>query len=404
MSFEQLMGDFKPNFQFSSVLNSAERLQGSFSLKNLNPNKAAIPLIDKNGRMETSGYSIGRNKILSNQEASKFINNNKDLIYVIDQDKELQKELSKVKVSNREDLIKMVAKRAHGLLNSQAKSQISEKDLVNQSSISSMIVLNTAGIKDIINEKKEFASFFADGGESITKTVYKKLADLASALFPKSHPLNDTEFFTNNPRAAIYMLGHKDVTQQFFLEPNGDLSGIEFKKEVNSGPYEAIFNEEVNKLADQMADLGSFNESYFDDQDNLATLVAATFYVKDSPNAAQLLRTMPEAAMNNLGAGDFFNFDSFLEDLVASQVTDNKGSQSPLSESILKNHFGIARLMDASSEFKKKLNDQKSYEQLSIIHGFSSSNYDLSYEIDKKIRSSFVSSFQDFKPAYSIVT
>ncbi len=349
-------------------------------------------------------YSIDQNQVLTIQDTHRFIQSNQDLLYVIDQSKEAKNTLSKKTVSSREDLAGVIAETAKSLLTGEAANTIDIKTLKKDARLSSLIVLNTAGIRDILNTDSEAVELFSKEAPSPEKIVFQKLGEETAALFNKANPLHDANFFADNPKVGIYLLKHSEVVKD--LNDATDISFTKaktFKSRIHSTDRETLYDDTASQVAADATNSGTYSQSYFANHVSLAEYVAAAEFTNASSPPADYLKKHPELAQDNISLNDRLNTTDLYNTLHALEARDRLSAHSPIPTSVLKLEQGLSSLILKNSSFAEKLNKKEFEKTLQVVTGGYTAQVHLSSKTNELIRNQYRSPYQNPKPGVSIV-
>lgn len=339
---------------------------------------------------QTAGLGVDSLSALPGQDLEKFKAANNDLLYVIGKSDQARENLAKTTVTGRDDLVRVIAQTAHALLKGDAAKEFSEADLKAKPAIASLIVLNTGGIQDRLNQDSDFASKLARSTPAPEDHVFSLLADKAVALFDSSSPLNDKGFFQDHPKAAIYLLSHLDEVYQYTVPANADTNARTFKSQVDSPTSKSILDNYVSTAAANASGSGAYPKSFFADNVSVAEFVAAGDYITDQPRAGQFLKDHPQYNLRNKGLSDNFNASMIIRDVTASQAKTNLGEQSPLTFKFLSNNGGLAQLINEDKDLRTALQTSQSRQDLKVILGDSSEEKTSGVnELDKSFQSRY---------------
>ncbi|MBX7147908.1 hypothetical protein K1X76_02385 [bacterium] len=398
--------EFKPGFSPKAVLanqkikrstdNSSLKLKGTDFLKSSLGRATGLP---------PQNLALDKSRVYSEQDKNKFVSENKDLLYVISQSDEATKLLGKKDISSRKDLSDIVAETAFNTLNSDAKKSITIEKLKSSSVLSSLISLNTGGIRDIVNEDENNAAILVSSATETANDLLDSVAQKTAALFEEDSPLNDAAFLKDHHEVAIYLYNNPDVVNTYNTHTNRTDLAEAFKNTVDHVASQEAFNSYIAQRADELVGSGSYDQSFFEDNQDLANLVVASSADTNIRSVARFLTDHPEYNLSNPSTADAFNSDQFLADVLADQTKNALGSASPITEDFLRSNPGFSRLALQKSDFFKGISSAASQKDLKIVFGNTGSQ-DVKDEVKKlgqSIASQFRSSYQDPRRAYSVL-
>lgn len=355
--------------------------------------------------LEQSGFGIDRNKIFSTQTANKFINKNRDLLYVIDQSDAAKDILStKKSIKTRDQLSDVIAEAAHSLLKGEAANKITQNNLSKKPEIAAFILLNTAGLRDLVNdEDNSIADVFTNEAELPESSIVSKLAEKAAAQFDEDSPLNDKEFFKNNPKVAAFLLVEKDFANVYKRGNSRNDKAQSFKNQVNEVAFQNTFNNFIAKFAADSTTSGFFTQNFFSEDNSritLAEFVAAGEFGKEIPSFTEYLESNPHLLQDNKALNDRFNFREVVTDIVSNQALNLLSATTPITKKFLSENPSFSSYIINNEGIRKKLSEKGAEEQLSVILKQSQRVFEVSSETLGKIRGAFESRFRD--PNFSV--
>jgi hypothetical protein len=348
---------------------------GDFNLRlSLGPTvTGVIPRKDRPPRSETttalqslqrSNYGTEQKTSLSLPERSKFINDNKDLIYVIERSEEAQNLLVKRSVQNRDDLKKIIGESAHSLLQGESKTLLNQDLLKEQTELASFILLNQGGLRDKINNNKKIASLFTRS-EGVQAETEAEVAHMAANLFDEGQLLHDIQFFKTNINAAVYLLTDPSSVKR--LQDEGEAQT--FKSQIADSSWQDTFDRRVLDRAVESTRSGTFDRDFFTENQSLTTFVAASSFTTKVPSASDILKENLQWAQGNPATRDQFNMGDFLKVLSNRRMQHETNSVFGSSDQSASTHLGITRLASQDIDFKKSFNTQETKSLIEALAG-----------------------------------
>ncbi len=335
-------------------------------------NTSFLSRADKGGTFEKTGFGIEPDRALIAREFNDFQQSNRDLLYVISKSETAQDLLEKKTIRSRDDLKQVLAEAAASQLEGDAKTYLTEKKLAEDSTLSAMLLLNTGNLRDIVNKDADVAKQLTWSSVDVMEDAFSKLASKAAAVFDAGHALNDEEFFKANPKAAIYVLQDSAAQSYYQDQDNGSERAAAFKEQIQESSNQDLLN---NFLADYVSSsVGSatFSDSYFTENNSrirLAEFIAAKDFTDETPTAAQYLKQNPQLGFGNIGIGDHFNYDQFVQDVTAKQAEQKNVPDSPLKFEFLRKNIGLSRLALQDQAFAEALNKPEAKKDLGLLLG-----------------------------------
>ncbi|MBI4239261.1 MAG: hypothetical protein HY696_12710 [Deltaproteobacteria bacterium] len=345
-----------------------------------------------------SGHAVDSTNILSRQEADRFISQNRDLLYVIDNDAsgKAKERLEKTAIATRENLINVVAETAHALLTPTAANVVTVKKLEQRPQLAAMLVLNTAGIRNLVNHDDAVRALFADDAPLPDQAMYERVGEMAADLFESGSTLDDAEFFKAHPKAAVYLLGNSDVVRDMSVPAYATSRQLTFYNAVDSDPYQDLFDNNVSQVAADATQSGVFNQSFFATEDYVpfAEFVAAGQFIKDVPTPGETLHNHPEYRLQNVGRNDRFNYSDVVKGIVAMQARDLLAADLPVKADFFRSELEVAQIALARADFRANLQSESARADLSALSG-SGVRPTVSAATLSALRQQFRSSYRD---------
>lgn len=345
-----------------------------------------------------SGFAVDASNLLSRQEADRFIAQNRDLLYVIDQDRsgKAKNILEKKEIATRENLINVVAETAHALLTPTAGNIVTVKKLEQRPQLAAMLVLNTGRLRELVNQDESVRQLFAEDAPSPDQAMYERVAQMAANLFAPGDTLNDASFFESHPKAAVYLLGNSDVVRDLSVPAYATSRQLNFYNSVDSDPYQDLFDNNVSQVAADAAQSGVFSQSFFATEDYVpfAEFVAAGQFIKDVPTPGETLHNHPEYRLQNIARGDRFNFPDVVKDIVAMQARDLLAADLPVKADFFRTELEVAQLTLKRSDFRAELQSASARQDLVALSG-SGTRPTISASTQNTFRQQFRSSYRD---------
>ena len=316
-----------------------------------------------------TGFSIPANKVFQANEFNKFQSDNKDLYQVISKSDKAQEIYSKKDIRNRDDLVKVIAEAAHEQLQGESKDVLTADKLAQDPQMASLVALNTGGIRDLINQDKSNAEMLLDGGADLKKDTVKQLAEKAANLFEKGHALNNKEFFENNPKAAVYVLQDKNIQRDFTETEAGKDRAEQFRDKIKSDVNQDLITNATNNFIQDNLQSGTYTTSFLDSNPDFTDYLAASLALSESPTAGKILKDNPQYNLQNRAAGDRFNYDEVVRDIVSQQASDKLNPGSEIKEDDFKKHTGLARLVLKNVSLQDAFKQEDAQNDFSVIFG-----------------------------------
>lgn len=400
--------DFKVNPLFGSPLDQPPKVSGNDNRK---LGLSGVGLLG--GAVRRAGYSVAQSgfaihddRALGTRLTHKFINENKDLLYVIDQSPAARQRLTTSVFSTREDLVNIITETAHAQLTGKASEKITQQTLKEMPTVASMILLNTAGLRDLLNKDAGAVDLFTSSAPSPELVSFEKVATLAAEKFPVGSPLHNADFFKTRPKLAVYVLKHPDFLRGFLLPDAAAANAKNFKDKVDSDAFKHMLNNFVSEFADDAINNGAFTQAFFQTDDAhaaFAEFVAAGEFISDIPSPAEYLRKNPQFMLGNLATSDQFSLDSIMGDIVAAQARVMLPERSPADTTFLRSHLGVASLVVRNQDFRKALARQDAADDISALVHPGSTAIQLSRETISAVFSQFDPKIAEPKKNISII-
>ncbi|GEM_PF-4108269 len=355
--------------------------------------------------LQRSGYSIDRMRMYATQEANKFISANRDLLYVADHSDEVRQALQKKTVATRDDLKQVLADVAAGQLTGAAATKLTANVLKDDPTLSAQIILNTGGLRDILNRDGSQAELFTANSASPEKALYAEVGKKAAALFSSSNPLNDADFMTQHPKVATYLLSRPDVVQKLNGLSTSVASAKAFKERVDNSAYQSMFDSFVTSFATTAVNSGSFPSSFFSATEHIkfAEYVTAGEFQSNVPKPSEYLKKHPEIRGNNLAAADNFDFTNVVKEITAGQATGLLPADSPMTQDFLQSHSGVASLVIQNSSYRTNISSTRASIDLSAVLQSSEYQPSISSTTQDLVRRQFQSIYAEPQRNVSIV-
>lgn len=351
-----------------------------------------------------SGLSLSRASAISAQQSEKFVRDNKDLLYVIDNSEEAKDLLEKKDVSTRWDLIGVIAETANSLLSGEAATKLSTSYLSMKPVLASMIVLNTGNIRDHLEKTPSLGSLLSDeGAVEPEKDVFERVAKKASALFAEDNALHDDTFWKEHPNAMVYILRSANDVAQFNHPYSGKTDAQLFKYRAEREDYQYMFDNITSKYANEVSDNGTYSEAFFNTYKTVGQFVAAGEFLTDIPKPGRFFKDHPEYYLRNKGTADQFRFGEITGGVMAAQAQEMFGVGSPVTSEFLKSNVGFARFMIRDAQFRADITGTDSREQLAVLFGASQGMPSISAETISRLNKRYHSSYEDLSPVYSTI-
>lgn len=346
---------------------------------------------------KSSDYSLNSSSPISSQDKSLFQNKNADLLYVIGKSDEAQTLLSKTQVRSRDDLSRVISQTASSLLNKTAKDNLDEKTLEKNVALSSMIVLNTGKIRDLINKDPSVSKLLSDKADDPQSDVYRVQAEKAASLFDKKSTLNDAKFFEAHPKVASFFLEHPDVVAHLKSINNTEDEAGKYKSRVDDPSYVQMLDSFISENASAKTQLGSFNETFYAANIDTAEFVSAGENNSKIPTPSEFLRKNPQYGLNNISAKDGFDIRQFVKDVTGFEAKNALSTNSNFDSDFLRENTSIARLILKNKAFRTEIAKEDANHDIGIIVAGDKSHSKLSKEVTQKLNGAYESQYKDPK-------
>jgi hypothetical protein len=347
-----------------------------------------------------SGYGIEPGMALSSRDRALFISNNRDLLSVIDQSSEAQDFLKKTNVSTRQDLIGIIVKTAHSLLKGDAATKLDENILRDKPLVASLLVLNTGGFRDLLNNDSDAVNQLVDGPTA--QDSFDSLAKQVQNLFSDSSALNDSNFLKNNPRISAFLLTQPDTVRFLTTTNDAQANAQSFKDRANSDAFKAVFDNFIQSFAAATVKSGTYDSTFFSGNLNVADFVSSGQFLTGIPSPSIFLNDHPEYGLSNKVTQDKFNFSALVNDVTAFQAANLLGGGHPLSYNTLKTYSGLARLVVNNEDLRNSFRSTESKNDFALLLSQKDNNDYSSNTLDI-VKNNFKSRFEDSHTLFSLV-
>ncbi len=360
---------------------------------------------------EKSGFSLESTGHFRTQEIHRFQDENQDLLSVIDQSDKAKERLQKTDIRSRDDLIRVIAESAYDDLNAEAGRHLSTGFLKSKPLIASLLLMNTGGLKDLVNEEETAAKELAETSDSPENDLYREVAVKAAALFSEGAPLHDEAFFVNHPKAAAYLLTRRDAVAALNQTPDRDSAGSEqkiykeqlrFRDQVASSAYDTMLDSFLTSFAKEAVNAGPYSEDFFSEHINFAEYVAAGEFLDNIPKPSEYLKKNPGYVLENVATNDRFNFPTVVQDILSRQASTLMGPGSALTDNVLGSNLGLARLITRNKGLRDALrNDESSHTLNQLLRSEAAGK--ISQDTLQSLKSRFQATFEGPKNSVSLL-
>lgn len=314
-------------------------------------------------------YSQESQNIFHNKKIDKFINENKDLLNVIEQSDEAKEIFVKTQSTTRKDLKKVLAKTAESLLDPNIASKLDKDLLEENSTLSSMIVLNTGKFRDLLNESDSLVQYFSKDTPSFDKVLTDSAAQQAANLFQDGEALNDEDFFKENPKAAIFVLENSAYRKSLTENLDSASRQISFKNSINSDLMQNILDQYVADFSSTRTQSGTYNQSFYSENIEVAEFVAAGEFVKNLPSPAEFLKANPQLGLNNISSKDKFNFTQLVNEVIGEHAKNQVGSQGKIGRDFFSHNSQLSQAIVFHEELRTEFKKEKTHNDLRKLLG-----------------------------------
>lgn len=330
------------------------------------------------------------------QAAERFVQDNRDLLFVIDRDTsgKTAELLEQRSVATRADLTNLIAESAAAQTVQTGGDPLDADFFRGHSQLAALVVMNTGGIRDLLNSNASARAVVAQDVPHPEAQGYDALAQKAAALFAADSTLHDEDFFRENPKVGEFLLARPDIVQNLTTSSDASSQTDQFKRYALSEAYQDMFDAFLGQAAEDAVHSASYTDEYFSEHTDIAEYVVAGTQSTDVPSPADVLRKHPEFRLENLATGDRFNLTAVAKQVTAEQATARIRGSAATTE-FFRAHTGVAQLVVASDQLRDGWRRADARQQLAVMSGEREAS--VSDATRQRVRRQFQSPFPELR-------